>query len=146
MNNMTKSAACQLYEIINQLPNEEKSKIPENVIVIIDEKKDGYILTNNEFVIDDINLTEETKKYLAYIFLNYLASENEKDEYEKIISENERRYQKKLSEKYSTQNLFSKKEVEKLEVLEITTDLTTSEKLNWWEKILEKIKDLFKRK
>lgn len=146
MNNMTKSAACQLYEIINQLPNEEKSKIPENVIVIIDEKKDDYILTNNEFVIDDINLTEETKKYLAYIFLNYLASENEKDEYEKIISENERRYQKKLSEKYSTQNLFSKKEVEKLEVLEITTDLTTSEKLNWWEKILEKIKDLFKRK
>lgn len=146
MNNMTKSAACQLYEIISQLPNEEKCKIPENVIVIIDDKKDDYILTNDEFVIDDINLTDETKKYLAYIFLNYLANENEKEEYKKIIYENERRYQKNLSEKYSTQNLFPKKEIEKVEMLETNADLAVVENLNWWEKILEKIKDFFKSK
>ena len=146
MDKMTKTTACQLYEIVEKLPSEEKNKIPSKIILLINEKKEGYKLSENIFSIDDISLTEESKKYLAYIFLNYLANEEEKKEYENIISENEKKYQEILSEKYSVENLFLKKEIKDDENTEKTIDLITIENKKWWESFIEKIREFFKSK
>ena len=142
---MTKTAACQLYEIVEMLPSEEKNKIPENIISLIDERKERYIKSDKYISIEDINLTDETKKYLGYIFLNYLANEDEKTEYRNIISENEDRYQNNLKEKYNTDNLFSKKESKSAENHKIKTEMIVVENLKWWDKIIAKIKKLFKK-
>lgn len=145
MDKMTKTAACQLYEIVEMLPSEEKNKIPENIISLIDERKERYIKSDKYISIEDINLTDETKKYLGYIFLNYLANEDEKTEYRNIISENEDRYQNNLKEKYNTDNLFSKKESKSAENHKIKTEMIVVENLKWWDKIIAKIKKLFKK-
>ena len=145
MDKMTKTAACQLYEIVEMLPSEEKNKIPENIISLIDERKERYIKSDKYISIEDINLTDETKKYLGYIFLNYLANEDEKTEYRNIISENEDRYQNNLKEKYNTDNLFSKKESKSAENHKIKTEMIVVENIKWWDKIIAKIKKLFKK-
>lgn len=145
MDKMTKTAACQLYEIVEMLPSEEKNKIPENIISLIDERKERYIKSDKYISIEDINLTDETKKYLGYIFLNYLANEDEKTEYRNIISENEDRYQNNLKEKYNTDNLFSKKESKYAENHKIKAEMIVVENLKWWDKIIAKIKKLFKK-
>ena len=145
MDKMTKTAACQLYEIVEMLPSEEKNKIPENIISLIDERKERYIKSDKYISIEDINLTDETKKYLGYIFLNYLANEDEKTEYRNIISENENRYQNNLKEKYNTDNLFSKKESKSAENHKIKAEMIVVENLKWWDKIIAKIKKLFKK-
>lgn len=145
MDKMTKTAACQLYEIVEMLPSEEKNKIPENIISLIDERKERYIKSDKYISIEDINLTDETKKYLGYIFLNYLANEDEKTEYRNIISENEDRYQNNLKEKYNTDNLFSKKESKSAENHKIKAEMIVVENLKWWDKIIAKIKKLFKK-
>lgn len=145
MDKMTKTAACQLYGILEMLPSEEKNKIPENIISLIDERKERYIKSDKYISIEDINLTDETKKYLGYIFLNYLANEDEKTEYRNIISENEDRYQNNLKEKYNTDNLFSKKESKSAENHKIKAEMIVVENLKWWDKIIAKIKKLFKK-
>lgn len=145
MDKMTKTAACQLYEIVEMLPSEEKNKIPENIISLIDERKERYIKSDKYISIEDINLTDETKKYLGYIFLNYLANEDEKTEYRNIISENEDRYQNNLKEKYNTDNLFSKKESKSTENHKIKAEMIVVENLKWWDKIIAKIKKLLKK-
>ena len=145
MDKMTMTAACQLYEIVEMLPSEEKNKIPENIISLIDERKERYIKSDKYISIEDINLTDETKKYLGYIFLNYLANEDEKTEYRNIISENEDRYQNNLKEKYNTDNLFSKKKSKSAENREIKAEMIVVENLKWWDKIIAKIKKLFKK-
>lgn len=145
MDRMTKTAACQLYEIVEMLPSEEKNKIPENIISLIDERKERYIKSDEYISIEDINLTDETKKYLGYIFLNYLANEDEKTEYRNIISENENRYQNNLKEKYNIDKMFSKKESKSAENHEIKAEMIVVENLKWWDKIVAKIKKLFKK-
>lgn len=145
MDRMTKTAACQLYEIVEMLPSEEKNKIPENIISLIDERKERYIKSDEYISIEDINLTDETKKYLGYIFLNYLANEDEKTEYRNIISENENRYQNNLKEKYNIDKMFSKKESKSAENREIKAEMIVVENLKWWDKIIAKIKKLFKK-
>lgn len=145
MDRMTKTAACQLYEIVEMLPSEEKNKIPENIISLIDERKERYIKSDEYISIEDINLTDETKKYLGYIFLNYLANEDEKTEYRNIISENENRYQNNLKEKYNIDKMFSKKESKSAENREIKAEMIVVENLKWWDKIVAKIKKLFKK-
>ena len=145
MDRMTKTAACQLYEIVEMLPSEEKNKIPENIISLIDERKERYIKSDEYISIEDINLTDETKKYLGYIFLNYLANEDEKTEYRNIISENESRYQNNLKEKYNIDKMFSKKESKSAENHKIKAEMIVVENLKWWDKIIAKIKKLFKK-
>lgn len=145
MDRMTKTAACQLYEIVEMLPSEEKNKIPENIISLIDERKERYIKSDEYISIEDINLTDETKKYLGYIFLNYLANEDEKTEYRNIISENENRYQNNLKEKYNIDKMFSKKESKSAENHEIKAEMIVVENLKWLDKIIAKIKKLFKK-
>ena len=152
MNKISPRSANQLYEIIQLLPDDSKEKIPLSIIKLLEKKK----LDTNEITISTIEhinndaLLDETKKYLSYIFLNYLANEDERKEFNQILEENENRYEKTLREKYNPDNIFnSNKETEKSPILENITieeiELNENNKMikvedkKWWNKILEKI-------
>lgn len=83
MNKMSSKAATQLYEIILLLPDESKSKIPLSVMNLLEFKKldTEEINIKNINDINDAELLDETKKYLSYILLRYLANEEEKNEF-----------------------------------------------------------------
>ena len=61
MDKMTKTAACQLYEIVEMLPSEEKNKIPENIISLIDERKERYIKSDKYGVTSICNVYFDTE-------------------------------------------------------------------------------------
>lgn len=150
MNRISIEAATQLNKILSFLSEDVKQNIPQNIWQQINDKTDNNLYTKvNE--IKDIkteNILPETRKYLSFVFVNYLASEEEKEEYNKIIKNNEDQYQKILNKKYSVDNLFKKKgiltEVE-LGYEEEKNILPIERKERFFEFILNKVKGLFRK-
>lgn len=83
MNKISSKAAKQLYEIILLLPDDRKSKIPLSIMNLLELKKLDTEEINIKSIrdINDAELLDETKKYLSYILLRYLANEEEKNEF-----------------------------------------------------------------
>lgn len=159
MNKISPRSANQLYEIIQLLPEYSKEKIPISIINLLKDKKldTGEITISTIEHINNDALLDETKKYLSYIFLNYLASEDERKEFNQILEENENKYQKTLKEKYNPDNIFNNgKSIEndikldeiKLEEisLEKNNNLIKVEEKNFWSKIIKRIKEIIKSK
>ncbi|MCI9063759.1 MAG: hypothetical protein HFJ17_04070 [Clostridia bacterium] len=155
MINISSNASNQLYEIILLLPDDRREKIPSNIINLLKERKaeKEELKIKNINDINNENISEETKKYLAYIFLNYLADEAEKIEFSKILKENDKRHQDNLRKKYDPSDIFNNRNKSKrmrsnIQYKNSTEDnnkLVVIETKNWWNRILDKIISLFKK-
>ncbi len=73
MNKISVDSATQLNRILSFLPEDRKQKIPPNIWKEIDQKTDGSLNTKINEVTDikEENISQETRKYLSFIFLNY---------------------------------------------------------------------------
>ena len=144
MNEISIQSATQLNKILSFLSEDVKKKIPEIIWKKIYEKIDTHIDTKINEVSDikEENILPETRKYLSYIFLNYLATKEEKEEYIEILKNNEEQYQGCLKKKYNTENMFRKKEnlIEEENYLPII-----HKKNNIFRLIFDKIKKLLGR-
>lgn len=144
MNEISIQSATQLNKILSFLSEDVKEKIPEIIWKKIYEKIDTHIDTKINEVSDikEENILPETRKYLSYIFLNYLATKEEKEEYIEILKNNEEQYQGFLKKKYNTENMFRKKEnlIEEENYLPII-----HKKNNIFRLIFDKIKKLLGR-
>lgn len=144
MNEISIQSATQLNKILSFLSEDVKKKIPEIIWKKIYEKIDTHIDTKINEVSDikEENILPETRKYLSYIFLNYLATKEEKEEYIEILKNNEEQYQGFLKKKYNTENMFRKKEnlIEEENYLPII-----HKKNNIFRLIFDKIKKLLGR-
>lgn len=147
MKEIDSNSAKELITILNFLPKEYFEKIPNQEIQYLKNIKNDEYSVNIQNV-EDINrnnVSRETKKYLAYIFIHYLANEEEKREYEIIMKENEKRYEKELREKYNVENIFKDRKqngnfVQEEKALKVIDD----KKL--FNKILDKIKMFIKKR
>lgn len=87
---------------------------------------------------------------MSFIFLNYLATKEEQEEYVKIIKNNEAQYQKFLKKKYSIDTIFKEKKISsKIEtegIEEKRNNLPIEYKEGFFKNILNKIKSLIKHK
>lgn len=144
MNEISIQSATQLNKILSFLSEDVKKKIPEIIWKKIYEKINTHIDTKINEVSDikEENILPETRKYLSYIFLNYLATKEEKEEYIEILKNNEEQYQGFLKKKYNTENMFRKKEnlIEEENYLPII-----HKKNNIFRLIFDKIKKLLGR-
>lgn len=162
MNKISSRAATQLYEIILLLPNDSKSKIPLSIMSVLENRKIDTKEINIKSAehINDVALLDETKKYLSYIFLNYLANDDEKKEFNHILDENEARHQVFLRNKYDIANIFGVEEKNKynleienlaVENIELDRKINENNKLvevkekNWFSKILDRIRKIIKK-
>ena len=148
MNKISIYSATQLNRILSLLIEDKKEKIPKDIWKEINNKTDSRLnmKINGVKDIKEENILPETRKYLSFIFLNYLATEEEKKEYTKIIKNNEEQYQKALDHKYSIKNIFDKKEISKKidkEYVEERKKLPVKYKERFFEFIFNKIKSLF---
>lgn len=147
MKEIDSNSAKELITILNFLPKEYFEKIPNQEIQYLKNIKNDEYSVNIQNV-EDINrnnVSRETKKYLTYIFIHYLANEEEKREYEIIMKENEKRYEKELREKYNVENIFKDRKqngnfVQEEKALKVIDD----KKL--FNKILDKIKMFIKKR
>lgn len=149
MNKITIESATQLNKILYFLPEDRKRKIPKDIWEILKHKNSDKLETGINKIEDikEEKILLETRKYLSYIFLNYLATEEEKEEYIKIIKDNEEYHQQCLGQKYNVDSIFKKKEFSvktKKEYIE-KTELPIVYKENVFKIMINKIKNLFKK-
>lgn len=150
--NDLKIASKELNEILNNLvPEEYVSKIPKkfrNFLMEI-EDKDYVFQVDLDKNIDEQNITEKTKDLITVIYRNYWCNEEKRKELDMILTENERKYQEELSKMYNPNNLFKNKQHFN-NILENTTNENNEEtslveikELNFFQKVFDKIKNLF---
>ena len=93
--------------------------------------------------VENLKLKKKTKEILAGLYIDYLSTEQQKQDFIKKLRENEAKYQKELKEKYSTDNIFKDRgtntNIENQSLLVI-------EKETFFSKIIRKIKEIFKLK
>ena len=103
-------AATEVVYILDYFSEEFKANIPTNFLKFLNEQAIPEYNPNFDFShgLDRLELRNKTKTLLAMIYRNYICSEKEKIEYEKILKQNENTYQVELREKYNPDNIFQK--------------------------------------
>lgn len=104
-------AYAEILEIIKNMEQHYKDKIPVKLIEFFEENKDS----NYQYNIDKINenqnmaFSQKTIDLLAMLQLKYLATEEEKELLKDALDKNDIKYQTEMREKYNTDNLFRNK-------------------------------------
>lgn len=154
MEENSKIAYAEIYEILTLLEDDYLSRVPQKVINFFEEERDKEYnpIIDVNIELDEQNLQRETIILLAILKLNYWCdSEEEKQEILKIFSDNENlkiKEQQELYEKYNPDNIFKKKEQNTvIENKEINNSLSMVQyqKTNFIKKLLSKIRSLFKK-
>ena len=145
----TKQAYTEICAVLEYMPNEYIAKIPRKIIELFQSEK----LENHEVNINKLNPLDKnhlSKKTMVLIaMLNYqywCPNKKVKDELYKQYLTNNEKYEKEIQEKYNTDNLFKNKKAEKIEIKEETQALVEYKERNFIQKILDKIKIIFKIK
>lgn len=141
-------AATEVLAILNNTEIEAVNKIPKKFINFLKENCSTTYKPEFDYTksIKDLNLKPKTQALLGLIYLKYWADDQGKKEFNRKIRENEEKYQQELKEKYNTDNLFKKKEnIIKQENEQEETQLLTVQNKSFIQKIIEKIKGIFRR-
>ena len=137
-----KNAYTEVYEIIEQLNEEEYNKIPPQVIKAIEENRN----TEYEFELEedielkDQELLPETKAILFNLFRDYLSTPEQKEKIIKMQAEERLRNEQKKQEQYNS-DVFANKQ-NKPNIKEEHTELVEY-KENIFKRILKKIRQFF---
>ena len=142
-------AYSEVCTILNMLEDEYKERGPKNVMDFFEEERDKEYnpIIDVNIPLEKQNLKRKTLVLLAILNLNYWCdSEEEKQEILDSFAKNEelkRIKEKELTENYNINNLFKK-----IENNENKTEVSLIEykKQNFIQKIILKIKSLFRRK
>ena len=142
-------AYSEVSTILNMLEDEYKERVPKNVMDFFEEERDKEYnpIIDVNIPLEKQNLKRKTLVLLAILNLNYWCdSEEEKQEILDSFAKNEelkRLKEKELTENYNINNLFNK-----IENTENKTEVSLIEykEQNFIQKIISKIKSLFRRK
>ena len=142
-------ACTEVSTILNYLDREEYNKIPSNIIKVIEgNKSNEYIFNYDENMeLRTQELLKETKAILFNLFRDYLSTPEQKEKIIKMQREEREELEEKKRQKYNVNDIF-KKDVyaQKEESMEKSMALAEIKKEKFIIKIINKIKNFFKRK
>lgn len=103
-----RKAYVELNEVIKLIPEEQRRKIPNNIIDNLVKNMDTsyYFKIDKSKGIFEQDLSIETQALLVEIYEKYLASENEKGLWKKYDNICLNKIDKKRREKYNPDNIF----------------------------------------
>ena len=143
----------ETLDILNHMENTYIEKLPKKFIEFLEKNKSVEYISSLDHSkkINEMNLKEKTKDILAAIYMNYWCVSQQKTEYNKLLNQNEIKYQKCLREKYSTDNIF-KKHTQSQSIIQdnvskeaVNSNVTMVEyKESFFRKFINKIKSIFK--
>lgn len=144
MTNSYRNAYKEVYTILNYLDEEDYEKIPPEVVETIKANMNQeYEYEMNEDVdIFKQKMLPETKATLYNIFRDYLATPEQKEKILKMQEEDRRKIEIKKQEKYQKDDLF-KNRVSNEKAHNEQVALVKVEKLNFFQKLLNRIKNFF---
>ena len=139
-------AITEVLHILKYLPDSLTSNIPTKFLNFLNENsipnyKPDFDLSKG---LDNVKLKHKTKILLAIIYRNYICSEQERLDYDKILIQNENEYQIKLKEKYNTDNIFKETKTEK-NISDNNNELVIYKK-SYFTRIKDFIKKIFHKK
>lgn len=139
-------AITEVLYILKYLPKDMTANIPTNFLKYLNENsipdyKPDFDLSKG---LDNVRLKHKTKILLAIIYRNYICSEQERLDYDKILLQNENEYQIKLKEKYNTDNIFKETKTEK-NISDNNNELVIYKK-SYFTRIKDFIKKIFHKK
>lgn len=139
--------AKETMDVLNYFDSNFVSKIPYkflNGLKKLAKKSTMSVKIDKNKKLKEQNISEESKDLISLIYYHYIATEEEKEKLIKIWNQNESLYQKKLSERYSLDNIWKrndKKEIEE-EKLDLPIVIT---KENFLRKIITFVKKIFNK-
>lgn len=147
MSEINKKAVSEVIDVLKHSEIEVTQKIPKKFIEFLTKNSDRNYIPNIDYSEEnwENSIEEDAKVLIALIYRDYIMSEEEK---EKVIEEAERQEQK-IREKYNLDNLFkknSKIENEKSQddtEQEVQKSLLIIKEEKWYERIINKIKEIF---
>lgn len=138
------NAYKEVYEILKAVPKEDFDKIPTEFMQIVEKnmnKEYVFSIDPNAHFVEEQEILYETKAILAYVYLNYWATEDEKKIINAKFLKDIREAENKKREQYST-DVFKKIKEENNTNEEIKTDIVVYNE-NIWKKIVNFIKKLW---
>ena len=135
-------AYVEVDEILKKLPKEEFERIEKNFINIIRNKKDKNYIFKLDYSkdIEEQNILKETRAILAYVFLNYLGTEEENRIINQKFKKDIIQAEEEKKKVYSNEIFKDKKEVTN----SISQDLIVY-KENIIKKFIKRLVSLFKK-
>ena len=152
--NMEELSAEVATEVIEVLYNSDSSiicKIPYRIIEVLQEKTqecNKKISFKENVELKDQDISEEGKAILSIIYRDYICSEEEKIEVNKIFENNQKQYDEIQREKYNPDKIFQKQDNKisvDINAEEEEKALIETQKNKWYIVLFEKIKSIFKR-
>ena len=140
-------ASAEINEILKYLPEEYVGKIPNKLRDFFKKVEDKEYVTNIDpnKSLDEQDIKPKTKTLLTILYREYWCNEEEKAELDKILIENDKKYEAELREKYNPDSIFKKNEqTEEIETVEETA-LVKYENKTWYQKMFDFIGNIFKR-
>lgn len=143
----TREAYAEVDNFIECLDSYDKNKVPESIRKYFKKEKSK---TYNKIIdvnqpIKDQNLKDETLAIIAMLNLKYWCDdEEEKKRLMTIYSENEKRYQNELKEKYDIEKIFEERNNKKLANYQ-EKNVPEIKKESFWDKLKNMILKMFKK-
>ncbi len=133
----------EVLVVLNNMETKYKEKIPKKLINFFKENcAENYnFRINPEIPLKDQKLSRKTLKILAILDLNYWCDLDKKQKLISRYTENETKYQEKIKDKYSVDNLFKRNNENKnLSIIETKINLVQQKEENIIQKIIKNIK------
>ena len=140
-------ASAEINEILGYLPTEYVEKIPAKLRDFFNKvKKADYVSKIDPYKqLDEQELKPKTRTLLTVIYRNYWCNEEERAELDKVLIENDKKYEEELRGRYNPDNIFKKKEIIEEKVETIQDNLPMVIKENLFIKVWKFIKSLLKK-
>lgn len=137
-------AYVEVLEILKYIPQEEKQKIPNDIIKTLIKKADSNYSFSLDFNLpfDKQNLLNETKSILANFFRDYWATDFQKEQI--LIKERQDRKNQCENEKFDYDKLFKRNKAENIS--EDKSLVVHKENKKWYTFFVDFIKKFLNRK
>lgn len=150
IDNTYAKAYTEVLEILKYLPSEEYERIPKEKIDFYRNNKDNsYNCTfDSTKSLNEQKISREARAIIVSIFRDFFCTPTQREKLQKILLNNEQKYQEELRKKYNPDNIFRKKK----ETTQIEENIVKHEtamieyKKSIFKKIIDKIKRIFHKK
>lgn len=109
MNKTYEIALTEVFEILEYLPKDIKSKIPKKLMEFIEKEKDDSYIVDIKQPLNIEDYSNEAIVLLGMIYTDFLCSQEEKNELIQKSIELNKKFQQESLEKYNPDNIFKTK-------------------------------------
>ena len=142
--------ATEVLFLLQYFRIQDVEKIPNEFINYLENASDkNYVVTfDRTKLLTELDLNKNTKALLGLIYKNYWCNDTEREEYNKLLLENENKKKKKSLEKYNPNKIFDNntKVSTAGNQQENSSELSLidNKDLKWFYKLKNKIINIFK--